>query len=148
MTRRAELLEALTAMPGDLGRWVRGRDAAAFSSRLTVEGWSGLDVLYHLLWVEERSLIRIQMVVTQDKPVLFAIPPHETLPPVEPAALFDQFCQQRQQTLNYLQSLTPGQWQRTGQHPTRGPLSVRYLADYLVVHDTEHLNQLLQLIGA
>lgn len=106
-------------------------------------------MLSHLVWVETQSLVRIQWVVMQDTPPLWAIEARKKADDAaaDPSALLAQFCQHRQATIHYLEQLTPGQWQRTGQHPTRGRVSVRFLVDYLVAHDTEHLNQLLQLIG-
>jgi uncharacterized damage-inducible protein DinB len=147
MTKRIVLLQALATTPNDLTRMLQGRDDTAVARRPSPKQWSVADVLCHLDGVEKRSLERLQLVVADEQPQVLAIHPdeitHDLTQPV--AQLLSNFAHSRQKTLAYLKDLKPGEWQRTAVHETRGVVKLRYLVQYLVDHDTEHLNQIVEI---
>lgn len=61
--------------------------------------------------------------------------------------LLGDFALHRQATLNLLAGLRPGDWERTGHHPTRGPFTVRTWTQAIADHDTAHLAQLENVLG-
>lgn len=154
MSKRDVLLEALAATPGDLERLVKKVDNTLITHRPNPDEWSIADVLRHLALVEELSLTRLKLVAENEQPKAASGSP--SISPIYPdPALHDldqsltimlaNFRQARQATLAYLQELKAGDWQRTGIHPTRGSMSLRALVQFLVDHDTAHLNQIIEI---
>jgi hypothetical protein len=89
----------------------------------------------------------LQKIVAEERPYLPYIHP-ETRPQPNPtplAELLNTFNTARNETLAYLQSLNAGAWQRNAIHETLGPTKLRYMVQLLVDHDTEHLNQIVEL---
>lgn len=147
MSKRDVLLDALAATPGDLERLVSGVADSRLTYRPSPEEWSIADVLCHLVMIEELALARLRLMVEQQPP---AIPPifpdpaaHDVNQPL--ATMLSDFRQARQTMLAFLQELKAGDWQVTAVHPTEGKLSVRFLVQHHVDHDTAHLNQIIQI---
>lgn len=154
MSKRDVLLEALAATPGDLERLVTKVDNTLITHRPNSDEWSIADVLCHLALVEELSLARLQLVVeneqpkaASDLPSISSIHPdptaHDLSQPL--TTMLAHFQQARQATLAFLQTLKAGDWQRASLHPTRGRMTLRVLVQYLVDHDTAHLNQIVEI---
>ncbi len=149
MSKRDVLLDALAATPADLERLVKGLDNTLLIQRPTPDEWSIADVLCHLVAVEEQGLARLQLMVAQHSPTISPIYPdtaaHDLSQP--PAAMLANFRQARQAMLAFLRELKAGDWQVTAVHPTQGKLSIRFLVQHHVDHDTAHLNQLVEMKG-
>lgn len=154
MSKRQVLLDALTATPADLERLVKGVDSVTLIHRPTANEWSIADVLCHLEVVEKLSLTRLQLVVESERsevtsgwPSIPLIYPDPSLHNLNQSltTMLANFRQARQATIAYLQGLKAGDWQRTGIHPTRGNMTLRALVQFLVEHDTAHLNQIVEI---
>lgn len=147
MTKRAMLLKALASAPNDLALLLPSADSAAARHRPAPETWSIADVLSHLADVETQYLARLQRVVDEDVPEVPRIGPNEAVHDVATPLpdLLQRFRERRGETMAFLTQLKPGQWQRKAVHPDLGETTLRYLVQYLVDHDTEHLSQLVQL---
>lgn len=154
MSKRDVLLEALAATPGDLERLVKKVDNTLITHRPNSDEWSIADVLCHLALVEELSVTRLKLVVENERPEVASDLPsispihpdptaHDLLQPL--TTMLAHFRKARQATIAYLRGLKAGDWQRTGFHPTRGRMTVRALVQYLVDHDTAHLNQIVEI---
>lgn len=147
MTKRAVLLDALASMPKDLGFMLRRAEETAVHHRPAPHEWSIADVLVHLAVIEQRYLARLQKIVAEERPFLPSLHP-ETHPQPDPrplAELVTAVRDARQQTLDFLHTLKAGDWQRTAVHETLGPTRLRFMVQRLVEHDTEHLNQLIEI---
>lgn len=147
MSKRDVLLDALSATPGDLERLVSGVADSRLTHRPSPEEWSIADVLCHLVMIEELALARLRLMVEQQPPVIPPIFPdpaaHDVNQPL--ATLLSDFRQARLAMLAFLRELKAGDWQVTAVHPTQGSISVRFLVQHHVDHDTTHLNQLVEL---
>ena len=143
MSKRIVLLQALASTANDLRRIIQG---ATSPSPMTSE-WSLSDVLNHFIYVEEQYLLRLQQVINQEKPTLPTIQPDPTQHNLETPLpqLLSLFTEAREKTIHYLQSLPIAAWQRQAIHQTRGETTLRFLVQQLVDHDTEHLNQCIQI---
>ncbi|MCL4263083.1 MAG: DinB family protein [Anaerolineae bacterium] len=146
MSKRQVLLDALAATPADLERLVKGLDSAVLTQRPTSDEWSIADLLCHLALVEKLSLARLKLVVEGERPSISPIYPDPSLHDLNQSltTMLANFRLARQTTLVYLQGLKAGDWQRTGIHPTRGSMNLRALVQFLVDHDTVHLNQIIE----
>lgn len=146
MSKRLVLLQALAATPSDLRLMLRNMASAAANQPSVPDHWAISQVLHHLLDVETRYLLRLRRVVHEDNPFLPVI--HPTAAAHSPApltVLLDQFGSARTQTLDFLKDLVSGSWQRPAMHETRGATKLRFLVQMLVDHDTEHLNQIIEI---
>jgi uncharacterized damage-inducible protein DinB len=148
MTKRIVLLQALASTPQDLARLLKNVDEAISRRRPSAEQWPLADILNHLVYVEERYQVRLKRVVEEERPFLPYIPPDETShdPQASLAELLARFAEARATTLALLTDLPAGSWQRRAVHETLGETSFRFLAQFLVDHDTEHLNQLVEAL--
>lgn len=147
MSKRAVLLDALASMPKDLAFMLRRAEETAVHQRPTPEDWSIANVLVHLAVMEQHYLARLQKIVVEERPFLPTLHP-ETQPQPDPqpvAELVTAVHDARQQTLTFLHSLKAGDWQRTAVHETLGATKLRFMVQRLVEHDTEHLNQVIEI---
>lgn len=149
MTKRVILLQALAATTKDLARMLSKTDETLLQQRPTSDQWSIADVLNHLIDVEVRYLRRLQGVVQEDRPLLPAILPDETAHDAHARRdeLLARFSRARAEMLTFLEGISLGDWQRSAVHETRGEIRFRFLVQHLVDHDTEHLNQIIEIQG-
>lgn len=148
MSRRQLLLKAIAATPTDVELLVTRVDAESARRRPDPEEWSVSDVVNHLIYVEGPVQERFRRVVEEDCPRVPYIHPNEEahhmdIPVQELAA---RFRVAREKTQAYLTGLGPGAWQRPAIHETLGETRLLNLVQYLVDHDTEHLNQLSRVL--
>jgi uncharacterized damage-inducible protein DinB len=147
MTKRIVLLQALASTATDLTYILKGVDNQPEGQVRPSGEWSLNDVLGHLIYVEERYLERLRRVAAEDNPTVPEIKPEDT--PLgnmaETADLLNQFKARRADTVTFLKSLSPGQWQRPAVHERTGKTTLRFLAQLLIEHDIEHMNQIVQL---
>lgn len=147
MTKRIVLLQAIASTPKDLALTIRGIDATAGNRRPGDDLWSIADVVHHLIDVEERYRHRLQRVLEEDKPWLPYFHPDEQVRDTQssPESLLARFEEERSQTVALLKEIGPGDWQRRAIHETRGNVTFRFLVQYLVDHDIQHLNQIVEI---
>jgi hypothetical protein len=144
MTKRAVLLKALASMPSDLGRVLKGVDAAEARRRPTPGERSIIDLLKRLVEAEAYFLGQIRDVVCEERPSLPALRHDEARDDLDMSldALIERVKMARAETLAFLEGLSPGDWQRKAVHETWGETRLRFLVQHLVDHDTQCLSQL------
>ena len=147
MSKRIVLLQALASTSKDLARILRDVDLSAAQQRPFPEVWSMNDVLSHLRDVDVQSLARMRRVVNEERPIILTIRPDESAhdKTTLPDQLLVQFEQARRETITYLQNLGAGEWQRRATFDSGEATSLRILAQILIEHDTQHLNQLIEI---
>jgi len=146
-------LQALAGAPDALARSLATAEAADLMRPPAPGKWSAAAVLAHLAETEIALGWRLRMMLTADNPALASFDqdawasvgdyPHR--PAVRSLALFRLL---REETVALFERLSPEQWQRTGVHSERGPLSVADLAAFMVYHDERHLAQLQRALAA
>jgi hypothetical protein len=110
-------------------------------------GWSVVEVMCHLRDYEQIYYDRLILMLEQDNP-LFPNFNQETLAKERNYAsqnlrdAFNTYVETRRKTLTTLNGLTADQWQRTGQHPTMGQVTVLEQALQNVAHDVNHIEQI------
>lgn len=150
MTKAAILLQALESTTADVARLVRPLDQESAAQSPEPDAWSALDVLSHLIGVEQAYHTRLNRVLAEELPNIPVIHPDEATHDRQssPDALSQQFGRERAETLAILRGLNPGQWQRAGIHEKKGRTTLRFFVQDLVEHDIEHTNQLVEIIQA
>lgn len=140
-------LEALAGTPRDLIRLTKKVDDTGALLRPALCEWCIKDVIAHLWDCEGQYLARLQMMQSQDNPIVQTFGPNEARhdPSQSTDALIDAFAQARAATTDYLSMLTHQQWLRTGRHPEWGEIKVRQQVDLMIGHDNEHLAQIVAI---
>ena len=110
--------------------------------------WSPYQIVCHLLESEQTvQRGRLEKILKQDNPFLsqntVAPTPQCNFPEETIANLFYQ---ERHQTLNWLNSLPFGVWERVARHSIFGPTTFLEMAHFTAQHDRLHLNQLCQTL--
>ena len=143
--KAGDILGALRASPPIL------RKAAALlpaRGRKRPRGWSGFDVLCHLLDTEIVHSFRIRKVLSEERPQIAFFEQEKwvrALRPfrdADPARLAARFAALRADNVAILSAISPRQWLRGGVHPQAGPLTVADLALRMTRHDAAHLRQI------
>lgn len=113
--------------------------------------WSILEVINHL-YDEEREDFRVRLDITLRQP-------GATWPPIDPEGWvrersyqrrdllqsLQRFLSEREQSVQWLRSLSDPQWQMAHYHPRLGNLSAGDILAAWVAHDLLHLRQLTRL---
>ncbi len=146
---RNYLLTALAAGPDLVASALEGLTDAEADARPDPDRFNIREAVAHLAEWDPIFLGRMKRMVVEDHPTMpgydegqLAIEHHyELTNPVEQATLFRE---RRIETLAFLMSLTPDQWNRTGNRPEIGIMTVEAIATLMPLHDTYHLKQIIE----
>lgn len=143
-----ELIDSLSKLPILLPVVLADVDDENMRVRPAAGEWSTVEVIGHLVDVEERALMRITLIQQQDNPELTGYDPDALVAergyqdqPLQP--LVDRLLTLREERLALLRTLSPEQWVRTGFVPGRGDTPLTAVTVHLCWHDTTHLAQIV-----
>jgi hypothetical protein len=111
--------------------------------------WCALEVVGHLVETEERGFAgRIRALLAEARPRFSAWDPDAVArarrdAERDPAALLAEFTGRRAQSVALVETLTAADFDRGGDHPEVGLLTVRDLLNEWVHHDANHLRQIM-----
>ena len=138
--------DTLRALVSDLPeQWLHGREAA--------DAWSPYQVCGHLLHIEECDWIdRTRVILEHGTTRVFEPVDREAgfarFAGRPPSELLDRFARQRQVNLEELARLvTSDELERRGVHPDFGEVTLAQLLATWVVHDLNHLNQIVKTMA-
>jgi len=141
-----EIVAALAAVPGDLGRLLDEHPAEALVRPARDGGWGVVEILPHLRDWEEIFAQRVQAVLTTERPFLESF--DDELWVIErdyrgqdTAATLANFRRLREGLVEVLREVPSGAWDRTAEHEVHGPITLRWLVARIMDHDTEHREQ-------
>lgn len=147
MVMKQELqIDALKSAMKDVERVVMPLPVAAMD-KLLDGGWSMVDVVGHLIAVDDMMFRRFQRMMEEDDPDIIGEIPDSIYrgQHVHFASAMDRWRALRGEMCEWLEKLPPGALNRHAQHNERGKISIRTEIQVLVNHDTEHLNQLIKM---
>jgi uncharacterized damage-inducible protein DinB len=144
---RSERLERLARTGHDLDQAIEDRPEAVLCRRPDEKNWAPKEVVCHLRDVEEFFMHRFQTIAATHEPPLVAADPlrwaedrqYIRNDATEAARAFRR---RREECLAHLRGLSDAQWTRAGLHPTYGRMTVEDVANLMVWHDANHLEQL------
>ena len=150
---RATTLDRLKATALDLVSLVGAADAARLAREPGPDEWSAAMVVAHLADSELVAAIRLRMVLSLERPRLETLDAemwNHRFGPLEPSVrdTLGRWRAQRDTNIRVLGCLSEEEWQLVGVHPKRGPLTVAALAEGMVAHDREHLDQIRGALAA
>jgi hypothetical protein len=142
-----ELLFRLSDVPLRIARAVEGYDETELRT-VSVEGeWSVVDILAHIRASDEIIAHRAYVLLIRDNPTLLAYDERHWAE-VARYALVDfrsslaLYVLRRAELVNMLRYTNLENWQRTGLHEVRGPVSLFDIVTSMVEHEEEHCTQL------
>ena len=143
----AGLLEELHEPPRRLAELVRDHAEPAWRMPRRTGEWTAAETLAHIRAADAIVTPRLMQIAVRDEPFLPAYDERAwqevadfVRSPV--AALVQTFAALRGELLHALARLSPEAWQRSGIHEERGRLSMREIAEGIVAHEREHLDQI------
>jgi hypothetical protein len=116
-------------------------------------GWTVIEVVGHLRDFDEVFLMRARLMVEQERPELPFPDPDQTVLQRgyngrQLTAVYEEWEQRRAELLGYLRQLSESDWDRVGLHPTRGDFALNTHLFLHVWHDTNHLEQIANILAA
>ena len=149
----AGLIDRLRATALDLVSLVAGADAGPLR-RAPEEGeWSAAVVVSHLADTELMYSMRARLMLTSDRPWLSAFDEQlwaERFGPLDRDVrdALQRWRVLRDANLRLFGSLSEEEWGRQGVHEERGTMTVTALAEVMVDHDRNHLDQIRRALSA
>lgn len=132
---------------------IAGLSVHELTFRAEAEKWSIVEILAHLAEDEMATGWRYRQMIERDGVLLSGfdqelwakLGAYRTWNSDEALALFRLL---RNANLRMLHSLSPEQWEHSGDHAERGRLTVADLARHMAAHDVNHLRQIERLLPA
>lgn len=139
-----ELIDELATAPQEI------IEAANAAGDPPAGGWSANEVVSHLAACEEAYLERVSTILTKQQPALHPFDKRaqtrmQELLNNDLASNLAYFGEQRGELVSQLMSMTLGDWDRKGLHPTEGTVSIEEMVENILDHDADHLEQLKAL---
>lgn len=149
---RESTVERLKATARDLLSLVGAADPARLNREPAPEEWSAATVVAHLADTEAVYGMRLRRMLTEDRPLLETFDEHvwaQRFGPLEPGVKdsLQRWRSLREATTRILDSLSEDEWELVGLHSRRGPMTVTALAEGIVAHDRNHLDQIRRALA-
>ncbi|HUP70253.1 MAG TPA: DinB family protein [Acidimicrobiales bacterium] len=149
---RALTVERLKATARDLVSLVGAAEPARLGREPAPEEWSAAAVIAHLADTEAVYGVRLRKMLTEDRPVLETFDEHvwaQRFGPLEPAVKdsLQRWRSLREANTRIFDSLSDDEWELVGVHSRRGPMTVVALAEAVVAHDRNHLDQIRRALA-
>lgn len=147
-----ERLARLARTPDQVAAALDGRREAALRRRPAPDAWAPVEIICHLRDIEELFGQRVTSILADDEPALPDAGPAERWARErqyarhDPARALEHFRRRRGESLETLIALAPADWQRGGEHPARGRLTIDMLVAHMAWHDDNHLEQLTRAL--
>lgn len=147
-----ERLARLASTPEQIARAIERRSARVLVRRPEPDAWAPVEVISHLRDTEELFGDRVAAILAMHEPVLPAAGPADRWAAerqylrADPTTALAHFRRRRGESLETLVALSPYDWQRGGEHPSRGRLTIDMLVALMAWHDDNHLEQLTRAV--
>jgi len=142
------LAERLREQADDIRRLYAGLDEETLAGRQRAEKWSLKEVIAHIWRCQEVFEGRIEALLTQTSPSIVPYDPaHDMEFPEKlksPAAeLLEGFLTEREQLVTLLDSLSNGDWRRSGIHPEYPHYDLQFQVEAMTYHEAHHIYQII-----
>lgn len=142
----------LRSTPNELDDLLNGVMEETFVWRPIPNRWSVKELLCHFRDVERYVFhSRYRLLLTESEPAFQRFDPDAAAAAgdyihQDASAVFAAFKSSRLNTIDLLNGLSPGDWNRAGIHPSGGRLSLHDFAIRHCEHDLNHLGQMKDII--
>ena len=147
------VLDRLRSTALDLVSLVSGTDPARLGHAAGPGAWSAATVVGHLADAELVYSVRLRMVLTADRPWLVGFAEEAWVTrfgPLDPDVreALHRWRVLRDANVRLFASLGEHEWAREGVHEERGTLTMAGLAELMVSHDRDHLDQIRGVLAS
>ncbi len=144
------MLKALSEAGNSLLKELYGLEEEELRWRAAEGEWSLKEIAAHLRDAEQQALAQLNALASGSSSLLPAwdvdvLPQERDYQSEEIGGLLVAFGGMRRKTAYLLWGLTEADWERAGDHPYRGAVTLEEVARELAQHDLEHLWQVRQL---
>jgi hypothetical protein len=145
----ARLVSRLQEQGQEIRRLVSGLDEEVLATPIVPGKWSLKELVCHLWRVQEVFEARIEAMLTQNSPIISRYEPNgdpefEQRLRATAAELVEGLLTEREQLVTLLDSLSSGDWRRSGSHPDFRHFDVQFQVEYMVWHEAHHIYQMMQ----
>jgi len=145
-----EIMERVKALPDRVAAEIEGLSEDELRRRSADGAWSIKEVCGHLRDDSEVWRRRLYMMITQIAPVLpsydqEALVREHAYQDADIAAVLGDFKRFRLDMVENLSTLARDNWERTGQHPDWGRLTIGQGMEMMIRHTEGHLEQVREL---
>jgi hypothetical protein len=146
------VIEKLAAAPARLAALLSSLEDADSVDSSEEGKWSPQQVFAHLRAADAILEPRIYFVLVRDNPPLVGYDDNLWLEVARYASLpitesLESMRLRRSELIHMLRHISPEEWDRTGTHEVRGPMTVLEIAEQIVEHEDDHLDQIARAIG-
>ena len=150
MAHNVEIIERVKTLPDRVAAEIEGLSEDELRWRPADGAWSLKEVCGHLRDDSEVWWRRLSMMIKETGPVLPAYDQEAMVregayQDADIATVLGDFKRLRLEMVDLLSGLTVEGWERTGQHPDWGRLTVRGGMEWMIQHTDEHLDQVREL---
>jgi hypothetical protein len=149
------MLERLAATRAELVAVVRELDRETWTQPVYAHGqeneWSAMDLLRHLAWAEGGMLRLVRQIRAGEDgvPADFDLDRYNAsgvskLKQEMPAELLQRMAQNRQELLDFIDSLEADDWEKKGRHGSLRMMSIREICEEIAAHEAQHLADMRQ----
>jgi DinB superfamily len=147
-----EIIQRLAAAPARFAALLSKLEDADATTRPQVSEWSPAEVVAHARAANDILEPRIFYVLVRDNTPLIGYEDEKWLEvaryrSVPVTDLLQTMRLKRQELVHALQAVSAEDWDRTGTHEVRGPMSVLDIARQIADHEEDHLSQIERAIG-
>ena len=147
-----ERLARLARTPDEVRTAIASCGERALARRPASDAWAPVEVICHLRDAEEIFGQRFEAILAMDEPALPTMGSADRWAAErqylrhDAALALAHLRRRRGESLERLIALTPADWQRGGEHPARGRLTIDMLVALMAWHDDNHLEQLTRAL--
>lgn len=150
---RAAQIAAIAALPAKLEALVAGLTAEELTTPYLAGEWTVAQNVHHLVDSHTNSYVRCKLILTEERPPL---KPYDqdawaALPDGSSADIADSLAILRglhARWVRFWEHLPETAWERTGDHPENGPMSLARILQVYAEHGEAHLDQIRRTLAA
>jgi hypothetical protein len=145
-------LAIAAATPGQIAGRIRGLSPRQLAKRPAPDKWSIQEIITHLTETEMVMCCRARWIAFEEQPTLVPFDQEkwatgwsrekETV-----SEMLERFRLLRRSQVRLFRGVPDKDWQRTGNHPERGIVTLREQLETLAGHDLNHLEQIEKIAG-
>lgn len=142
------LINTMRAFSERIAQFIDAVDHVKATFKPDSKEWSIVEILGHLIDIDELYSTRINTMLEEDNPALAAFEPDAVVAAKQYQSadikqLLQTYLERRQLTIDGLSTLAPDELVRMAQHAKFGGVSVLQLIEILANHDEVHWQQIL-----
>lgn len=147
------LLIDLASAPDVLGKVLETMtDPSVYDKRPDPERFTLREVVAHLADWDKVFLGRLRQTQGEENPTLQGIDEGQVARDndyahADPASSLDRYKANRAELVSFLQTLSPAEWERTGNHTELGPITLTTQASLIAFHDGYHREQMVSWLN-